>query len=65
MSKILTIDIGTTACKVIVFDLQGNILAMSNKDPEGAQKVIETAKKISYRLGYVEGKEKISKGESL
>ncbi|AZT89481.1 xylulokinase [Caldicellulosiruptor changbaiensis] len=32
MSKILTIDIGTTACKVIVFDLQGNILAKSNRE---------------------------------
>jgi len=32
MEKILTIDIGTTACKVILFDLEGNILAKSNRE---------------------------------
>lgn len=32
MSKILTIDIGTTACKTIIFDLEGNILAKSNRE---------------------------------
>ncbi len=32
MEKILTIDIGTTACKVIVFDLEGNILAKANRE---------------------------------
>jgi len=32
MKKILTIDIGTTACKVIIFDEYGNILAKSNRE---------------------------------
>lgn len=32
MKAILTLDIGTTACKTIVFDLEGRILAEQGKE---------------------------------
>ncbi|WAM34116.1 FGGY family carbohydrate kinase [Caldicellulosiruptor morganii] len=46
MDKILTIDIGTTACKVIVFDLQGNILAKSNREYPTYTPQIEWAEQV-------------------
>jgi len=58
-----------------IYDYRGELIAAisasapkhiftPDRDQEVAKKVVETAKKVSYRLGYVEGKGKFMKGET-